>query len=65
MINAREGKESFIPRRGRSGNEKGDEDPNEKKETHSHFATPSKKRTPPGSSSSEGGSSDEETRETP
>jgi hypothetical protein len=68
MINAREGKESFVPRRGRSGNEKGDEDPNNKDETHSLFSLfglKRKKRTPPGSSSSDGSSSDEETRETP
>jgi hypothetical protein len=65
MINARKGNESFIPRRGRSGNEKGDEDPNEKKETHTRFGTPRKKRTPPGSSSSEGGDSDEEAHGVP
>ena len=68
MINAREGKESFVPRRGRSGNEKGDEDPNKKDETHSLFSlfgSKRKKANSPGSSSSDGSSSDEETRETP
>ena len=68
MINAREGKESFVPRRGRSGKEKGDEDPNKKNETHSLFSlfgSKRKKTNSPGSSSSDGSSSDEETRETP
>ncbi len=54
MINAKEGKEDFKPRRVRSGKGNDDEEPNEKKEvTHTRFATPKKKRTPPCSSSSE------------
>ena len=68
MINAREGKESFIPRRGRSGNEKGDDDPNKKDDTHSLFSlfgSKRKKAKAPDSSSSDGSSSDEDCRETP
>ena len=53
MINAREGKEEFKPRRGRSENRKGDEEPDDEKgKTHLRFATPKKKRTHPSSSSS-------------
>ncbi len=53
MINAKEGKEGFKPRRGRSEKGKDDKDPNDEKgKTHTRFATPKKKRSPPSSSSS-------------
>ena len=68
MINAKEGKESFVPRRGRSGNEKGDDDPNKQDDTHSLFSlfgSKRKKAKAPDSSSSDGSSSDEDCRETP
>jgi hypothetical protein len=54
MINAKEGKEDFKPRRGRSGKRNDDDQSNDGKvKTHTRFATPKKKRTPPCSSSSE------------
>jgi hypothetical protein len=53
MINAKEGKDKFKPRRGRSEKGKDDKEPNDEKgKTHTRFATPRKKRTPPSSSSS-------------
>ncbi len=54
MINAKEGKEDFKPRRGRSGKKNDDDQPNDGKvKTHIRFATPKKKRTSACSSSSE------------
>jgi hypothetical protein len=59
MINAREGKDEFKPRRGRSENRKGNDEPDDDKgKTHLRFATPKKKRTPPSSSSSDDEASD-------
>ena len=56
MISEREGQEDFKPRRGRSGDRKGSDEPDEDKEKpHLRFASPKKKRTVPSSSSSDDG----------